>query len=152
MSFFLVDVSGSFGLFVGRCVASLETSVMSSSRTPLSQSDVTRSSLVYSCEVSARYQSGKCNRTFARCQAPFSHFGCSSDFLRAYHFSGALPLLRDCSFNLMRQRPVRPTLFVESHVTRSSSVHLSATSSGCESAKCNRAYASCRSCLFNEVL
>ena len=32
---FLVDVSGSFGLFVGQCVVSLETS----------QSDVTRSSL-----------------------------------------------------------------------------------------------------------
>ena len=79
--FFLVDVSGSFGLFVGQCVASLETSVMSSSRTPLSQSDVTRSSLVYSCEVSVRYQSGKCNRTLAHCQDPFSHFGCSSDFL-----------------------------------------------------------------------
>ena len=32
MSYFLVDVSGSFGLFVGQCVASLETSVMSASR------------------------------------------------------------------------------------------------------------------------
>ena len=30
----------------------------------------------------------------------------------------------------MRQRPVHPTLFVESYVTRSSSVHLSATSPG----------------------
>ena len=36
---FFVDVSDSFGLFVGQCVASLETSVMSSSRTPLSQSE-----------------------------------------------------------------------------------------------------------------
>ena len=107
---FLVDVSGSFGLFVGLCVASLETSVMSSSRTALSQSDVRRSSLVYSCEVSARNESGKCHRTLAHCQAPFSHFGCSSDFLRAYHVSGALPLLRACSFNSMRQRPVHPTL------------------------------------------
>ena len=47
MSYFWVDVSGSFGLFVGQCVASLETSVMSSSRTPLSQSDVRRSTLVH---------------------------------------------------------------------------------------------------------
>ena len=77
---FLVDVSGSFGLFVGQCVASLETSVMSSSRTPLSQSDVKRPSLVYSCEVFARNESGKCQRTHAHCQDPFSHFGCSSDF------------------------------------------------------------------------
>ena len=45
MSYFSIRASGSFGLFVGQCVASLETSVMSSSGTPLSQSDVTRSSL-----------------------------------------------------------------------------------------------------------
>ena len=77
---FSIRASDSFGLFVGQCVASLETSVMSSSRTLLSQSDVRRSSLVYSCEVFARNESGKCNRTFAHCQAPFSHFGCSSDY------------------------------------------------------------------------
>ena len=76
---FSIRASGSLGFFVAQCVASLETSVMSSSRTPLSQSDVRRSSLAYSCEVSARYASGKCNRTFAHCQAPFSHFGCSSN-------------------------------------------------------------------------
>ena len=73
-------------------------------------------------------------------------------FFWAYHVSGALPLLRVCSFNSMRQRPVHPTLFVESYVTRSSSVHLSATSFECESAKCNRVSASCCSCLFNQVL
>ena len=42
--------------------------------------------------------------------------------------------------------------FVEGYVTRSSSVRLFATSSECEVAECNRASASCRSCLFNEVL
>ena len=149
---FSIRASGSFGLFVGQCVASLETSVMSSSRTPLSQSDVRRSSLVYSCEVFARNASGKCHRTLDHCQAPFSHFGCSSDFLRAYHVSGALPLLRACSFNSTRQRPVHPTFFVESYVTRSSLFLLSVQSSQCESGKCNRVSASCCSCLFNKVL
>ena len=43
---FSIRASDSFGLFVGQCVASLETWVMNSSGTPLSQSDVTRSSLV----------------------------------------------------------------------------------------------------------
>ena len=64
---FLVDVSGSFGLFVGQCVASLETSVMSSSRTPSSQSDVTRSSLVLLSVQSSQCGSGKCNRVSASC-------------------------------------------------------------------------------------
>ena len=59
---------------------------MSSSRTPLSQSDVRRSYLVYSCEVFARNESGKCNRTLGHCQDPFSHFGCSSDFYELIMF------------------------------------------------------------------
>ena len=83
---FSIRASGSFGLFVGQCVASLETSVMSSSGTPSSQSDVRRSSLVYSCEVVVRNESGKCNRTLAHSQDPFSHFGCSSDFYELIMF------------------------------------------------------------------
>ena len=64
---FSIRASGSFGLFVGQCVASLEASVMSSSGTPLSQSDVTRSSLVLLCVQSSQCESAKCNSASASC-------------------------------------------------------------------------------------
>ena len=43
-------------------------------------------------------------------------------------------------------------LLSESRVAKSHLAHLSATSPECECARCNRASASCRSCLFNKVL
>ena len=87
---------------------------------------------------------------FAKLRSPI--FGCSSVFFFTSLSCFWRAAASSCLFNFMRQRPVHPTLFVESYVTRSSSVHLSATSSECESAECNRASASCRSCLFYEVL
>ena len=56
-----IRASGSFGLFVGQCVASLETS----------QSDVTRSSLFLLSVQSSKCGSGKCNRVFASCCSCF---------------------------------------------------------------------------------
>ena len=52
-----IRASGSFGLFVGQCVASLETS----------QSDVTRSSLFLLSVQYLKCGSGKCNKVSASC-------------------------------------------------------------------------------------
>ena len=54
---FSTRTSDSFGVFIGQCVASLETS----------QSDVTRSSMLLLSVQSFQCGSGKCNRVSASC-------------------------------------------------------------------------------------